>query len=356
VFAAAAEQVIILRVTMTTRSTDPLEEYEELVLDGRAPPAEEFAARHPEAPELLRRIKKLERLRHELDDLAAAPEPEPPPQVVGPYRLLGPLGAGGMGTVWVAEDTRRGGRCAVKLLRRVSAPARARFAREAELSMKLDHPEIARVLGWGADGDAPYLATELVAGESVRDWIEAAAGRRARKSAAALGRDVQSIVAFTRLLAAALAHAHAAGVIHRDVKPSNVMIQPDGRPKLIDFGIAVAAGDAARHVTRTGIFVGSHNYAAPEQLRGEKKKIGPWTDCYGLAATLYEMLTLAPAFACATIAARLVRAGDRPAQRPRALNPGVSARLDAAVMKALSPRPGGRFADARRFADALARV
>jgi hypothetical protein len=154
-------------------------------------------------------------------------------------------------------------------------------------------------------------------------------------------------------IADALAHAHGRGVIHRDVKPSNVIVTLDGHAKLIDFGIAVTSEDDSDRLTRTGMFIGSHGYAAPEQLRGEHDEVGPWTDTYALGATLFEMLTQRTPFEAATYADRLGRAGEPPPCGPRHHNRKVPRALDALVMRALHPDPKVRFHDGEELAEAL---
>jgi hypothetical protein len=154
-------------------------------------------------------------------------------------------------------------------------------------------------------------------------------------------------------IADALAHAHSRGVIHRDVKPSNIIVTLDGRAKLIDFGIAVTSENHDDRLTRTGTFIGSHGYAAPEQLRGEHDSVGPWTDTYALGATLFEMLTQRTPFETATFADRLVHVDAAPPFGPRHFNRRVPRGLDALVMRALDPDPVQRFQDGEEMAEAL---
>ncbi|MEE8409995.1 MAG: serine/threonine-protein kinase, partial [Myxococcota bacterium] len=143
------------------------------------------------------------------------------------------------------------------------------------------------------------------------------------------------------------------GVIHRDVKPSNIMVTFDGTAKLIDFGIAVGDDVTIDRVTRTGAFIGSHDFAAPEQLRGETNAIGSWTDTYALGATLYEMLTLHTPFESATFADRLACVDEPPPYTPRHYNARVPSALDSLVNRALHPVADRRFHDGRELSDAL---
>jgi serine/threonine protein kinase len=142
-------------------------------------------------------------------------------------------------------------------------------------------------------------------------------------------------------------------VIHRDVKPSNIIVDYEGRAKLIDFGIAVLADEADERLTRTGTFIGSHGYAAPEQLRGDHAAVGPWTDTYALGATLFEVLTQRTPFDTTTFGERFAHVDAAPPHGPRFHNPRVSRALDALVMRALHPIPERRFCDGEEMAEAL---
>jgi serine/threonine protein kinase len=355
--------------------SDPLALYHELVLEGRAPEAEEFCRRHPEAPSLAERIRELESLRADLARLAGAPRirsPEELPEIAG-FRVLSPLGSGGMGAVFLAQQESPRRLCALKLMTSTSVAALDRFRREADLAAALSHPNIAAVYDFGVAGDQPYLATELVHGFSLRallsaadvvapdaasDWLTEAIRRvaegdaRKRSSATA---PIAAMVALATQVAEALAHAHERGVVHRDVKPSNIIVSLDGRAQLIDFGLALSVAGPDDRLTYDGAFVGSHEYAAPEQLRGELDHLGPWTDTYALGATLYEMLTQRTPFEAATFADRL-RVIDEPPPTPRRFNGRIPRALDDLVMQALQPLRERRFQDGEELADALRAV
>jgi serine/threonine-protein kinase len=321
-------------------SDDALDLYDELRMSGQAPDPAAFAAKYPHDPDLRARIERLEALRKELDAAVAQPQHRDWPETIGGYALGRLLGEGGMGAVFQAV----GQPYAVKLLRSSSAIALQRFEREAEIARALAHPGIARVVAFGVEHGQPYLVSELIAGRTLKVVREAEPRL-----------DVVRATEWVLDAAAAAAHAHEAGIVHRDIKPSNVMLTDDDRIKLIDFGLAVR-DDRAQALTRTGVFIGSHNYAAPEQLRGEKRAIGPAIDVYGLGATLYELLAAAPPFDFATLAARLERADRVPALTPRDRNPAVSAALSKAVMRALAPAAKKRFVDAIAFSIALRRA
>ena len=207
--------------------------------------------------------------------------PAPGPETVGPYRVVGVLGEGGMGVVYLAERDDLGSRAAVKVLRdaALSPARRERFRREEQILAGLDHPAIARLLDADvlADG-TPYFVMEYVEGVPITHHV------RAR------GLSVAERLALFRDVCGAVAAAHRQAVVHRDLKPSNVLVTGDGRVKLLDFGIAKSIeriGDA--DLTVTGLRLMTPAYAAPEQLRGEP--VGVYTDVYALGALLYEVLT-----------------------------------------------------------------
>ncbi len=326
---------------------DPVELYDALAMSGRAPDPAVFAARYPEIPDLLERLKQLDALRRDLDLLASAITEAKPrwPEKIGAYKLLAPLGEGGMGAVFLAERQGSTIRCALKLCRSASAHTAKRFAREAEVLAGLAHPRIARVIDYGVQAGVGYLASELISGRSLRQVLDA-------KDIA----DWRAAHGLATQLAEALAHVHERGIVHRDVKPTNVMVTTTGEVKLIDFGIARPFRQDSDRLTATGAFVGSEPYAAPEQVRGESSQVGPWTDVWGFGATLYEMLTRAPPFGDATLSLRRKKPDLRPKEWPRDYDSEVPRRLDRLVARALEAKPRRRFADGAALVEALAKV
>jgi len=252
------------------------------------------------------------------------------PERLGDYRPLRRIGGGGMGNVYVAEQTSLGRRVAIKLIRPEQlwfTGARARFEREVHAIAKLQHPGIVPVYDAGETAGLPWLAMELVEGAPLDELLTVLAARRAVESltGADLEKAVEEIVArrrepgapasnqpsstraavFTgtwvnaclriaRAVADALVHAHDRGVLHRDVKPSNVMLTPDGRALLLDFGLAQA--DGAVKLTQDRSQLGSPAYMSPEQIRGEAD-LDARTDVWSLGVTLYELLALRAPFA-----------------------------------------------------------
>ncbi|MFE8013472.1 bifunctional serine/threonine-protein kinase/ABC transporter substrate-binding protein [Streptomyces antibioticus] len=238
--------------------------------------------------------------------------PSDPSRVAG-FRLLRRLGAGGMGVVYLGR-TDTGTLAAVKVVRGEStadAGFRARFAREAELARRVDSPWVVPVLDADAEADAPWLAAAFVPGPSLTEAV-AAHGPLPARSARVLG----------RLLAEALASVHTAGLVHRDVKPGNVLLALDG-PRLIDFGIARADDDTA--LTASGLVVGTPGFLAPEQARGEPA--GPASDVFALGGVLVHATTGRPPFGTGEPDALLYRTvHDEPALDavPEAVRPVVA--------------------------------
>ena len=262
------------------------------------------------------------------------------PAAIGPYRILRRLGAGGMGVVWEAHHPGLGRSVAIKQLQGTVDPrALERFRREGELLSRLRHPGVVAVLELGGAPEGPFLVQELVAGESLDKVLRR--GPLPVRPAARIVRDV----------ADALAAVHAAGMLHRDLKPHNVILRPDGTPVLIDFGLA--RDEQAERLTRTGEVMGSLAYMSPEQADGSKL-IDARSDVYGLGAVLYELLTGAPPFQGTTlqvIADILARDPPWPAE----LRQDVPPDLDAVCRRAMAKQPEARYPTAGALRDDLDR-
>jgi len=264
---------------------------------------------------------------------------------LGPWRLEAELGRGGMGAVWRATDATIRREVALKVLLDLAshAPdARARFLREGQLGARVDHPGIVRIYAVG-EAPVPWLACELVQG--ARSLTAAAAGRPPEEGAALVAQ-----------AARALGAAHARGVVHRDVKPDNLLVGQDGRVRVTDFGISTAHD--VEWLTVTGRIMGTPSYMAPEQLEGQRVVQGPWTDVWALGVVLYEVLTGERPFGGGSvmeIAARVINSGGD-FRRPRALRPELSPALEAVVLGALVVEPGRRWHDGDAFADELERA
>jgi serine/threonine-protein kinase len=246
-----------------------------------------------------------------------------------------------MAAVWRAEDTLLDRPVAVKLLhpQYASDPEfLERFRREARAAARLSHPNIVSIYDVGEHEGSPYIVMELVEGGNLKDRIRAAAP---------VG-DAE-IRAVGATLAATLDYAHHKGLIHRDVKPQNVLLGEDGRPRLTDFGIAQAM--ASSGLTRTGAVMGSVHYIAPELVRG--RTASPQSDIYSLGALLYEMATGRVPFQGETdLAVALAHVEETPAP-PRALNARLAPDLERSILRALSKAADLRFRSAAEFAEAL---
>jgi serine/threonine protein kinase len=267
-------------------------------------------------------------------------------RLAGRYDLIRELGSGGMGAVWEAEDQLLGRRVAVKVLGSEDAKtsrAVRRFRREARSAARLSGPHIATVYDVGEDAGSPYLVMELVDGETLAD-------RLTRK-----GRLDPHEAAWTAAaIADALEIAHREGVVHRDVKPANVMVTTSGEVKVMDFGIAAAVAERdgpTDATTSVDGVVGTPSYLSPEQARGEP--VTPRSDVYALGAVLYEMLGGRPPFVRSTpVATALAHVHDDP-QPIEELVPDAPPQVAAACAAALAKDPADRPASGAAFAAAL---
>jgi serine/threonine protein kinase len=257
------------------------------------------------------------------------------------YRLVRMIGSGGMGAVWEAEDEVLGRPVAVKVLSEsLAAGERAvsRFEREARAAARLSGPHITAVYDFGRSEGRPYIVMELVRGETLADRL-AREGRLPPHEAARIATHV----------ADALEEAHTAGIVHRDVKPDNVMLTPAGDVKVMDFGIAAAAWDV--RITTSDLVLGTPSYLAPEQARSETTT--PATDVYALGAVLYEMVAGRPPFVAESpVAVALAHVRENP-QPLDQMAEDVPPNLAAASMAALAKDPTQRPPSAAAFASML---
>ena len=257
-------------------------------------------------------------------------------QQVGPYFIQGVLGAGGMGTVYRAQDVRLGRAVAIKIISAGPSFA-ARFEREARVLARLDHPNILPLWDVGQAGDLLYLVTPVVEGGSLRDL-------RLR-----LGGQVPVAQALTLVaqVADALEHAHQRGVVHRDVKPGNLLLHTDGRVMLADFGIARTAQDRP-DISATDLAIGTPHYISPEQALGDQ--VDGRADIFGLGAVLYELLSGRPPYQAESTTRALVQMMDGPPPPLCEVNPWLAPAVGAVVMRAVASRPDARYQNAAGFA------
>ena len=304
-----------------------------------------------------------------------------PGTVINGCRIIGEIGAGGMGSVYKAFDESLNRHVAIKIMHQATdnRVGRTRFLREASAIARLDHPGIVKIFSYGEYKDQPFFILELIDGWSIRDFIARCGFIHNTKHSisdlrlsgyikdAAPGtpyflqdhltnpiNDPNYPGRVRKLMtsaAAALASAHQQQVIHRDVKASNLLISSDSQVKIIDFGLVKKHGDS--ELTRPDQFMGTLSYAAPEQLMGERAQITPLTDIYSLGIVIYELACMRHPIRAedpAAIVAAITR-GDFTS--PRTLNSHVSEEFAAIIMKCLETDPARRFADAGKLTEAL---
>ncbi len=371
-----------------------IEDYLAAERAGERPNRDEFLALHPEiAAELAECLDGLAfiqgvgpQLRHALGGLSNIGDPgddRPPPGPLGDFRIVRELGRGGMGVVYEAEQLSLGRRVALKVLPFAAAldPKQLRrFRNEALAAANLNHPHIVPVYAVGCERGVHYYAMQLIEGQTlaalIRDLqaaVQSGSHGEASADAEPAARDtrpgraaglstershrspayVRAVAALGADAAEALEHAHQMGVVHRDVKPANLMVDARGHVWVADFGLAQFRGGP--DLTLTGDLVGTLRYMAPEQAAAKHDLVDHRADVYALGVTLYELLTLTPAVPARDReeALRRLLDGDRP--NPRRLNPAVPRDLETVLLKATAREPGERYATAQELADDLRR-
>jgi serine/threonine protein kinase len=265
-------------------------------------------------------------------------------QSLGRYHILEQLGEGGMATVYKARDTTLERDVAFKIIRAdIFGPAileilLERFKREARALAKLSHPNVVPILDFGEYAGAPYLIMPYISGGTLKQ---------------ALGKPIryQDAIRFLVPIAYALHYAHQEGIVHRDVKPSNILMTRSGNPMLSDFGIAKLLDvDETRELTGTGVGIGTPEYMAPEQGMGRADER---SDIYALGIVFYEMITGRIPFRADTPMAILLKKNQEPLPRPKKLIPSLPDAVENALIKALVRDPLQRYADMYSFAKAL---
>ncbi len=257
----------------------------------------------------------------------------------GRYRLEAPLGTGGMAEVWRATDEHLSRPVAIKFLdaRLLEQPEfMVRFFAEAQSVAAINHPNVVSVFDFGATDAGSYLVTEYVAGGALSLLVgEPMLPERA--------------LDIIQQAARGAGAAHAIGLVHRDVKPPNILLTEDERPKLADFGIAAARG--GERLTGTGQALGSPHYISPEQVVGDSAV--PASDVYALGVVLYELLAGAKPFEAESVTALAIQHVEREPEPPSVHAPGLDPDIDALVMRCLEKDPERRFEDGNALADAI---
>lgn len=260
---------------------------------------------------------------------------------LGSFRLDALLGVGGMGAVFQATDLQLDRQVAVKVLNSVEndPEAERRFRIEAQSAARLDHQNIARVFHVGQDQGWNYIVLELVAGQTLRQWV-ASRGPL----------DLKTAIHFFRQLAAALDHAHQRNIIHRDIKPSNVLVADDLTVKIVDMGLAriQKSVESADHEAEAGMTLGTFDYLAPEQAR-DPRQADQQSDLYSLGCTLYFSLVGRPPFAEATSLEKLLSHSNSARPRVTASRPDLPPSVDRLVAALMAPRKADRVPTAREF-------
>ncbi len=306
---------------------------------------------------------------------------------IGRYRLVSQLGQGGQGAVYLAEDERIRRKVALKILFGGlvhSTEARLRFEREAEATGRLNHPGIARIYEMDEAEGVPFIAMELIEGEPLsarlKEAARAATGTEAATdvffdleagepsssttattSASSSRRTMtrqkglQGAARFIEHAARALHVAHEAGLVHRDIKPGNIMVRTDGSPCILDFGLAHDDSSAGMTLTGSRDRFGTPSYMAPEQVRGQTREIDRRTDVWALGATLYECCTLKRPFEAPTLDELFELIKNEEPRPPRNLNPRIPKDLEAVILTALDKDQNRRYATAEDLAEDLRR-
>ena len=338
---------------------DFLQDLEDDVLHGEARPLSSYLARYPEAEsevaaEYLRQTQAATPRRAGVDLGANADREDKKER----YRIIEPLGQGGQGTVYLAEDIRLGRRVALKQLdgRWITPTRRLRFQREAEIVARIDHPAIAEVLDADFDASEPFIIMRYVKGADLASEL-----RRAKAGEHGLMpvqpktvEELHEVLRFFESVANALHVAHEAGVVHRDVKPGNLMVAPDGQAAVLDFGLAMEAKSDA--LTREGEGMGTPEYMAPEQISEAVGDIDRRTDIHALGLVLFEVLTGKRPFQGSTI--HVIHGAILDAERPslRQNDRSFPRDLSIVVATAFDRNPTRRYATAASFAGDLRRV
>ena len=282
--------------------------------------------------------------------MITTPPPATGERYIGKYRVKGELGRGGMGAVYLAEQPGLGREVAIKELIQSAAAdpvALKRFLQEAQVMARTSHPNLVQVHDIELMGEANYIVLEFIRGKSLRDWLNRGPI------------PLPQVFAVMHGVLQALDYAHKHAIVHRDMKPENVLLSDEGMVKVADFGIARLTDDSGvgGTATKTGTTVGTPQYMSPEQVASSK--VDGRSDLYSAGIMFYELVVGQPPFTASeadgpfTLMAKHVQAPPKP---PSVHRPGLDLGLEEVIMKSLSKRPEDRFQTGQEFDDAIARI
>lgn len=283
----------------------------------------------------------------------SAPHPPAIPPCIDRYKIIRTIGAGGMGTVYEAEQENPLRRVALKVMHPglASPEALQRFQHEVQMLAQLKHPGVARIFEAGtcdgSDPPVPYFAMEYIPG--ARSLIAYAAGHAL---------DTRARLELFAEVCDAVHHGHQKGIIHRDLKPANILVDENGKPRIIDFGIARATGSdlvVTTCLTQTGLLLGTPQYMSPEQFRGDPDDVDVRSDVYALGVVLYELLTREFPYPARSLPAMIFAVLQEPPHRPSAVRPELRGDLETIILKALEKDRESRYQSALELKQDLVR-
>jgi serine/threonine protein kinase len=365
------------------RIVDAVKRYMQLLDAGKPPAMDDYLTQHADIADELRPSLEGLAMVHRAGPVKptgmVAPDPEFTAKPIGDFQIIGELGRGGMGVVYEAVQLSLGRNVALKVLPFASGlddVRLKRFHNEAQAAAALHHTNIVPVYAVGSDRGVHYYAMQMIDGQTLGELIETVkadrkvAGSRSDtvsqrstmptqlsgstkfNTSGERLRFFQSMVRIIVQAAQALDYAHSYGIVHRDIKPGNLLLDSAGKTWVADFGLAQVQ-DAASPLTRTGDPMGTLKYMSPEQAAGNRTMLDHRTDIYSLGVTLYELLTMTPAIRGEGYREMLNEIAEREPVSPKAIEPSLPTELDTIVRKAIAKAPGERYATARAMAEDL---